>query len=474
MAADLKRQGKYDWFRGQVQNWPLKSSFVRIGKNGEQEALERAKRFINWAKSTPGLEALVKNVDATCAVAQHYGIPTNYVDFTTSPDIAGFFAADNPNDRPLNGDSCILCLNTSDLKEFWRHLPSEYPPPEFIEVEVPNLWRLEAQEGRFLFCAYDKFENFYDLDRILFPYTGPVKTVSRQRIYPQEKSALEILLDQFFMNERLLAGTPVVQSLPWARKMTIEDQGGWSREFVPNGIPLLSSWQTDLRPWIESSRETYSEVSAGQAIMIHAQNGSDPLQSGEALRDKIGSYLAQESSARKRAIAWRIEGDGVLPKRLTRLDRALRWLWDGIRALPYSDEQIADSVGRCLALWQAGAEERDPTAFENAARVCLGDSMEVEFGASDGAYSRAFVSRTDLLHAVRNDVGTYLNPRVMPQITTNMTGLLQAIQEPSRLFEFAALANVFVRQLAPCQVLYRSTSTAAFFSPARLDRFGLC
>jgi len=473
LASALKNQGSYDWFRGQLQNWPLRSSFVRLGKEQEQEGLERAKRFIGWAKSTPGLEALVQDVDATCAVAQHYGIPTNYIDFTTSVEVAGFFAADNPHDHPLSGECCILCLNTSDLKRFWQHMPPEYPAPEFIEVQVPNLWRLEAQEGRFLFCAYDKFENFYDLDRILFPYTGPLDNIPRRRIYPEEKSALEILLDQFFMNERLITGTKAVRTLPWASVHEIKDQGGWSPELVPKGIPLLGSWQTDLRPWIDSTGEMYSEISAGPAMVVHTRNGGDPLQSGRALKDKIVSHLARESGARKRAIAWSVDGDGGSQKRLFRLARALGWLWDGIRALPYSDEQIADGVGRCLALWQAGAEEGDSRSLENAARVCFGDGMEVEFGAADGAYSRAFASRADLLRAVRHDVGTYLNPQYGAQIQNNMVGLLQAIQEPSRLFEFQALADVFVRQLVPCQVVYRSTSTAAFFSPARLDRFGL-
>ena len=32
LASALKDQGSDDWFRGQLQNWPLKSSFVRLGR----------------------------------------------------------------------------------------------------------------------------------------------------------------------------------------------------------------------------------------------------------------------------------------------------------------------------------------------------------------------------------------------------------------------------------------------------------
>lgn len=101
IAEGLRDKGRYDWFRGQREDWPLKSSFARLAGEQEDKALEQAERFINWAQATPGLEALVQDVDATCAVGQHYGIPTNYIDFTTNPEVAGFFAADNPFDRKV-------------------------------------------------------------------------------------------------------------------------------------------------------------------------------------------------------------------------------------------------------------------------------------------------------------------------------------------------------------------------------------
>lgn len=475
VASSLKEQGAYDWFRGQFQNWPLRSSFVRLGKGREekQRALERARRFIGWAKSTSGLETLVKDVDATSAVAQHYGIPTNYIDFTTSPEIAGFFAADNPHGHPATGESCILCLNTGDLKRFWANMPPDYPTPEFIEVRVPNLWRLEAQRGRFLFCAYDNFEHIYDLDRIVFPYTGPVGSVRRDRIYPQEKSALEILLDQFFMNERLIAGTAAVRTLPWAQEFAMEDRGGWDSDLIPNAIPILDSWRIDLRPWLDSSEELYSEISKGLVVAVDNELTLSPLEAGASLKAKLILLLGHDPKVRMRSLTWLVPGPHETQQHRSRLAGALRRLWDGIRILPFDTEQVADSVGQCVALWRAGASERDFTAMGRAASLCFGDSIELEFGASDGAYSRGFGSKEALLNAVRKDISKYLNPTYQEVIRNNAVGLLQAIQDPSQLFEFSLLADVFVRQLAPCQVLYREASDAIFFSPARLNRFGL-
>ncbi len=85
LANKLKEQNGYDLFRGQIKNWLLKSSFGRqVDKNKKDEAIEKMARFVWWVKRTKGLEELAKHPDDMIAIAQHYGIPTNFVDFTTS------------------------------------------------------------------------------------------------------------------------------------------------------------------------------------------------------------------------------------------------------------------------------------------------------------------------------------------------------------------------------------------------------
>ena len=144
-AEELRCEGRYDWFRGQRQNWPLKTTFARLAKSEQRVVEEKFSRFVGWLSVTPGLEWLSDNVDGAFAVAQHYGMPTQYLDFTTDPRVAGFFASGEGS-----GKACILCLNTSDLRKFWQAMPKRYPPPEFIGIDVSNLWRLQAQRGVFL------------------------------------------------------------------------------------------------------------------------------------------------------------------------------------------------------------------------------------------------------------------------------------------------------------------------------------
>jgi hypothetical protein len=160
IANTLKREGKYDWFRGQVRTWPPYSSAFRMVLTGEEgwgkKLEDRLPNFFSWLQITPGLEVIANDRDSAFAIAQHYGIPTHYIDFTTEPSVAGYFACDTQSVL-LGVESCIYCLNTDNLRDLWTSIRTvmirdgmEIPDLEFVNIKVPNLWRLEAQKG----CSY--------------------------------------------------------------------------------------------------------------------------------------------------------------------------------------------------------------------------------------------------------------------------------------------------------------------------------
>lgn len=223
-ASEWKAEGKYDWFRGQTHPWPLISTLGRLSEEGREETRRKLGRFYDWVISTPGLEPLYEE-NSFFAVAQHYGIPTNYIDFSTDPGVAGFFATHGGN-LEAGQQCCIYCLNTKEIVDFWKSVvPPEYPQIEAIEISVPNLWRLEAQSGVFLYCPCDGLEAWYAPDRIVFPYSGPVSTPSHEDIYPTRKSSLEILLDQFFSSETSREGS--------ARMRAKAKKFGWPITIMP-------------------------------------------------------------------------------------------------------------------------------------------------------------------------------------------------------------------------------------------------
>jgi hypothetical protein len=481
LATAFRDDGRYDWFRGQRQNWSLKSSLVRLAPPEREHSLEQVGRYEQWVKGTPGLGLLATNTDAAIAVAQHYGLPTNFVDFTTEPRIAGFFASEKP---PTSDDEhhCILCLDTTDLQRFWLSVPREYPPPELLRLEVPNLWRLEAQHGVFLFCPYGNFENMYDLDRILFPHVGRLVTPTSDDVYPARKSHLEILLDQYFMKETLLEGTrnanaQIARGL-WT-PISFGREDGYDRELVAIVPPDLDSWTpANLQPWLQSKTEVYGKVRT--AVEVDIAVGDDPAwapRSRERIAAAVVSHLNGRPDLRKTLVKWsvRAAGPGSTNVFAQAIGAKLARLWDGMRSLPYSDDEVATGMATCIAIDAAASQKpvaTTPDSWLEATNVCLGQLIYVEFGADDGSYSRAHASTAALLSAVRKDIAEYLAPAYLDRLRGNMTGLLQAVQNPRKLFDFRPLARVFAEELIPSQVLTRGTH-AVFFSPARLSAFGL-
>jgi hypothetical protein len=471
IAERLRRQGEYDWFRGQRRNWPLKSSFVRLEEKERNEALEKQGRFEQWVNSTRGLEDLAHHPDMVIAVAQHYGLPTSFIDFTTEPKIAAFFATDGRN-KSGSTEGVIMCLNTQDLLEFWENMPERYDAPECLRLSVENLWRLEAQNGVFLFCPYGDFEEIYDLDRIVFPHTGELPTVSHEMIYPSRKSELEILLDQFFMNEQLITGTRnAMANLTNLRVLTLEPPGVFGdsdllRESPP---PLLDSWKdVVLKPWIAPDAETFHDSYTQFAMEIDDDRATTAAQLGDVTREKVTGLLSGTPSIRAKSLRFTLKSDERLS--LPFLER----LWDGLRRLPFTDDEIAAGMGNAMVL--SDSRRRNPDRkgldWDAEAEVCFGDVISVEFGPDDGSYARAFVNRQQLLSAVRVDIADYLNVAYKAQVLGNITGLLQAVFVPNRLFEYRKLAHLFATQLAPIQVLTRD-DYAIYYSPARLTKFGL-
>ena len=179
LAYKLKAEGRYNWFRGQVLDWPPVSSLYRVLESGDSEKKEKSARreemFSNWVGKIPELRYLqaLEHVHDAFAIMQHYGIPTYYIDFTTDPGVAGFFAADTAS-PPTEGKSCIYCLNADDLMSLWDSIKDldfrKGCSVELVEIDVRNLWRLQAQQGVFLLSNYN-WNIDYPMDRILFPYT---------------------------------------------------------------------------------------------------------------------------------------------------------------------------------------------------------------------------------------------------------------------------------------------------------------
>jgi len=479
LARQLCASGTYNWFRGQLcSKWRVVSSFCRRSKSEGEHALEQFRRFIGWMKNTPGLEAIATLTDEPLAIAQHYGIPTNFVDFTTDPLVAAFFAAhgDRPNDCT---HGTIICLNTDDLQRFWQPMPARFPRPEFLKLSVSNLWRLEAQHGVFLFLPYDDVEKFYDFDRIVFSHSdGDINALPlrSEDVCPTRKSELELLLDQFFMNEQLIVGTREVRKMKGFKYHTLPNRANpWDPDVMAAPIPIHTSWSS-ISAWITPREESYSRAYPDIMILdlkLNSTTNEEAEIVQEAFRLILG-FIRANRDARNTAVRWQVDERIAGPGRdKGGLEQALGALYDGLRRLPYTDDEVSAGMANCIALYRRGLQDHrhEPQKQAKIASEFIGDSVRVEFGAKDGSYSRGYVSSVELLAAVRNDIAQYIKPQ-WRGMCADVSALVLAVQAPQYLFDFRRLAALFARQIAPCQVLTRIDS-AMFFSPARLSAFGL-
>lgn len=478
LAEDLKGKGEQDWFRGQIQNWPLKSTYARLSEDDQKILMNKIGRFEHWIKSTVGLESIAANTDMLIAVAQHYGLPTNFVDFTTEPSVAGFFASHGV--AANNSVSCILCLNTRELADFWDQFKKyrQGPGPEFIRLSVPNLWRLEAQHGVFLFCPFANLEHIYDLDRIVFPFTGPIDKPPQSLIYPQRKSHLEILLDQFFMTEEMLKNEQAMREINSFRIIQFPSrQRQYQPELVRNGLPpRLASWdQVKLALWNQVTSESFSAGQTSERLVLSIRFNNNPLEHMVSFNQQIRAHLTSAPSTRQTLLSWVMDDSSLQPEDSRQISAVLQRLWDGLRLLPYSNDQIAEGMACCAALalvWKKFRPEEREDMWRVICQQLFPDTMEIEFGSKDGSYSRAYVSQSAVLAAVRDDIEKFLNPRFTADLVHSATGLLQAIWAPDRLFEYDRLSNLFAIRIAPVQVWMRQGS-AIFYSAARLNSLGL-
>ncbi|MEI6656229.1 MAG: FRG domain-containing protein [Verrucomicrobiota bacterium] len=357
LAASFKKEGRYNWFRGQTRDWPPLSSAARLIDNPElfEKAEQRQLTFLLWVKKTPGLEKIGDDIDATLAIAQHYGIPTTLLDFTIEPGVAGFFAALKSKDAD-GFPGCIYCLNTNHLREFWTLMRKvsgpirDVPDVDFITTNVPNLWRLEAQHGVFLYAPANWHE-IYPLDKIVFPQTGYPSYPTKGDIYPNQKSQLELHLDHFFTADDISNFYEMVMSMfPDAKCIELETpRNGFEEKFFVRGnIPVMPCWHLrKVQDWQVVFKEPLRETALGEIGL-----GIDLRAEAQTLRRSVAYGVLRaldiDPTLRKKAVRWII-----LPqKRLQeKLSRSLDWLWNGCGHCPTAtrtSRKLLDYALRCI------------------------------------------------------------------------------------------------------------------------------
>lgn len=475
LAWKWKKDRKHDVFRGQSRTWPILSTLHRQKKGNYKAIREQLDRFIYFLLNNETLSHYLKDVHAVFAIAQHYGLPTNYVDFSFNPDIAAFFATHSTkNKKGLNAE--IVCCNTEDFKEFVEFYRStlftENPIPEFIKIDVSNLWRLQSQEGCFLFTPFGGLEHYYTFDRIVFPFEQKYDTVQLDKIYPTHQSQLEQYLSHFFMHEKIVEWHVNVKKLLPDIK--------WEHLPEHNISVYLSirakhhkSWSShNIKEWKLPKAEFWEAVQSDQTIELIIDNKKtyDDNESelyGQLIKcfdvDLLDRHFLYDFYVTrvKRPIAKEAK---------FALEHGLRTLWNGLRLLPYSDKQVARCLSRYVVLFLSHYNQDRKDHF-----TLIPHSVYIEMSSGDGSHTRAHVCGYKILESLRNDVNIIINKKYKEKLSNNPLALVQCINEPKFLFDFKQLCTLFIEDIIPTQLVLRGKdySYPIYYHPANIEILGL-
>lgn len=471
LAQKLKKKGKYNLFRGQAQNLRVTPTLSRISNKSYTQLKEKLERLYYFFSTHSSLKKFKTDIDWFYAVAQHYGIPTNYIDFTSDIEVAAYFAT-NSKSNIVGTDCSIICLNEGDFKSFIEFTNVLYSkdkviPPYIARVDVDNLWRLQAQKGCFLFTPYDDIEYYYDFDKILFPFEKPFENLSKSEIYPERKSELEILIDQYFNTEEKINGEKRLHLFAKQFNIPIKTLPPMESEKLLIQNKAHSSWKSKFfKQWIYQIKDEWQSPTLSIKAVIKINSNISTQDLFHHILKKLNSFFLSQNIKRSNALHFEIVSKPQINKKLKNIiNRNMTRIWDGTRNLPFTDLEILEIIAKyvCLEL----KESKD-----NVENSQDGEKMIlIEMNSDYGSRTRCYASPSKLVSAFRKDLGKVLVNRFMP---TDQVEILLHINIANLLFDFKKLLQAFKNEIIAYQVFHNSEyeNPVIFYTPSQINVLG--
>ena len=510
LATKFRDAGHFDIFRGQLRKWPLAPTLHRPGVDKKAQA-ERFKSFGYWVHTNEELRSLWGQPEAICAVAQHYGMPTPFLDFTRDPEIAGYFATSTV-DKGRSSETelcCIVCLNSEHVQEVWREYnelsikKNGHQLVNLVALWVNNLWRLQAQKGLFLDIRVpaSQFETVTPIAWITFPFTSKTSDLDASSVYPTNRSQLEIALDQYFVVEQYPFRATAMRELAAEygadiHRLEPEDR---TEYFINSAIPDdHPTWTLEhLGEWIVEVPMSFSQLTKLH-IVLRFDFEHEASRMLQTMRDDILSQIESVFARREAIVSWSIvdkHGASILldveqvdfcwqfadnsddldddpnDDEVSFVDAskvisdAASQIFDGMRYLPFTDVEISTAIATyiCMVIrggYQAMNELHGPTAYI---------SME-----GSGMRANSYVGWEGIGDAIRPDWDQLLRTDVANRPTrTDVRGVLGTLTNPKKLFSFPAFSKLFAEQLIASQAYCRSDAGQIIFNPAKVYALGL-
>jgi hypothetical protein len=268
------------------------------------------------------------------------------------------------NRSPLPNPPEVMIVQYYNTNNFPStvHAAVDLRPLRFVELHVPDLWRLQAQHGVFLDCPYANVEDEYPFDRIVFPLQNAECLIPEAEIYPDRKSRLEQLLNRYFETDRQRATLSWLKEIGQLRNtvFSFPDLEKTPDQLVPSGeLPVHTSWNdAELHKWLTTPDESWHRVHTNERVDLVLP--MQPQAAGRTASSNIRKLLAGDASRRSRAIGFTVMLDASAQSSF--LSEILSWrldtLWDGLRTLPYGEDELAGGYGSSCATHRRLRAER--------------------------------------------------------------------------------------------------------------------
>jgi hypothetical protein len=205
-------------------------------------------------------------------------------------------------------------------------------------------------------------------------------------------------------------------------------------------------------------------------LVIDPNLGPDALR--HSIQESILLLRAELPELRRKLCGFRCEGS-ALPNEKTRLVPVLERVWDGIRNLPFTSEQIARCLAQTIALYRHHDRGKlfDGREWYGVFDGLIPTVCKVGICAADGTGGAAFVAKDCLVRSLRPGLRSTFYPEARARYN-DISQLLQMVTDPEILFEFGKLVDLFVDYVIPTQMIILDPDKPVLFNPARLAVFG--
>lgn len=438
---ELVRTGQADLFRGQTRDWPklIPSLFRSTGVDRQNASIELG-LFKEWGANVPQMAIYDGNDGALTAVAQHYGISTSFLDVTTNPEIAVLFSK-TPQERELCGESVVYCF----LGDTIRLLSNA----NIVKIDVKNLWRLESQRGLFIeFLDEGLAETLRNLSiRIYFP-AAHLCSEENDRLYPVRKSALEIAIDQWVYRRQIesaienFSGAIKYNSL--THRQTYPGIFRWRK--VPEFGP---SWFGFERGWVVPPIESVSLVAAHSIVTLPVVDLKDPVKAKVSMYQAV-SDAVRTHKASGRLISFSVKLSTKNAKRETSVSKLINRCWDGIRVLPYQEDELVNCISLVAILSLARAERI--RGVDNWPEQLFGPLKLIETAPIGGHIEAGVVSRADFQRAQSEENYSNLTRYARRKIDMVDGFLGDYATDPWISLDFSRFRKIYVEQFIPTAI----------------------